>query len=261
MDVTGLKGKDGVGQGKYVVRTQDIDVTKLLTGVAEIYEGISGGQSIAEILFDTVLAINVGDFIPPDLGLPISGTLEQILNTLVFAKTGAQIIDLENGGQRIIIPSDLSLIMSFVPTIMGMLPTFIGDAVDLDQIYDLVFDLTGLDLNKLEHLKGASIDLIAEVGADGKLDSLDMGVGIDFESSGKDPNYGKYFENVDMNVIINKLAFNEGLDVDVEQAMADRGIDISSAAEYSLLTFNLALGLTVNTADKTLTLGGISPAL
>ncbi|MBR2333992.1 MAG: hypothetical protein IKA59_01470, partial [Clostridia bacterium] len=262
MDVTGLKGQNGVGKGRYLVRTQDIDLPKLLTRVAEAYEEISGGQSIAEILFDTILAIDIGDFMPEDMpiNLPISGTIEEIIKGLVFAQSGAQVLPLEDGGQRIVIPSDLSLIMSLVPTVVGLLPSLIGDSIDLEEIYSLVFDVTGMDLNKLEDLKGATLDLVAEVGVDGKLDGLSMGIGVDFESSGKNPNYGKYFADVDMGLHINKLAFNEGVDIDVEKAMADRGIDISSATEYSLLTFNASLGLNINTHDKTLTLDGISPA-
>ena len=50
MDVTGLKDKNGVGQGKFVVKTEDIDLTKILVGLADIYEDIAGGQSIAELI-------------------------------------------------------------------------------------------------------------------------------------------------------------------------------------------------------------------
>ena len=198
MDVTGLKGQNGVGQGKYVVRTQDIDVPKLLTGLAEVYEGVSGGQTIAEIIFDTVLAIDVGDFIPEGtipapFGSMINGTIEELIKGLCFAQTGAQIISLEDGSQRIIFPGNLSLIMSFLPTAIELLPTLVGDAIDIEEIFGLVFEVTGMDLNKLEHLQGATLDLIAEIGADGKLDGLDLGFGLDFESDGSDPDYGKYF--------------------------------------------------------------------
>ena len=183
MDVTGLKGKNGAGLGRYVVRTQDIDIRSLLLGLGEIYEGISGGQSIADIIFDTVLAIDAGQLIPEGL-LPINLnglTLEALLveSGFVMAPEGAQIIPTSDGGQRIVLPFDLSFIMGIVPSVVSMLPTFIGDAIDLEQIYSLVFELTGMDLNKLAHLKGATLDFVADVDADGKLSGLNVGVGVD----------------------------------------------------------------------------------
>ena len=267
MDVTGLKGKNGAGLGRYVVRTQDINVTALLNGLAEIYQGVSGGQSIADIIFDTILAIDAGEMIPEGL-LPIklNGlTLEWLLveSGFVMATEGAQIVPLVDGGQRIVLPFDLSLIMSLVPSLVGMLPDLIGEAIDIEQIYSLVFDLTGMDLNKLEHLKGMTLDFVADINKEGKLSGMNLGVGVDFESeqNGRpDPDYGKYFADVDLVLNVNKLALNEDIDIDVEQAMLDRGIDISDAMEYSLLTFNLSMGLNINTHSKELTLEGVSPA-
>ena len=255
MDVTGLKDKNGNGQGKYVVKTKDINLTALLTGLADLYDSLAGGQSIAELILDGLLGIDLGD-------IPIVGgqTIENLVKNMIFAKSGAQIIPLEDGGQRIIIPSDMGFIMSVVPSLIGLLPGLLGDSIDLNMIFGLVYDVTGMDLNRIEHLKGASINLIADVGADGKMDALDVGIGLNFESDGKNPEYGKYFNEVEMHLQINKMAFNENVDVDVEQAMKDRGIDVDSAYEYSLLTFNLSLGLQINTADKTLTLSGVSPA-
>ena len=224
MDVTGLKDKNGNGQGKYVVKTKDINLTALLTGLADLYDSLAGGQSIAELILDGLLGIDLGD-------IPIVGgqTIENLVKNMIFAKSGAQIIPLEDGGQRIIIPSDMGFIMSVVPSLIGLLPGLLGDSIDLNMIFGLVYDVTGMDLNRIEHLKGASINLIADVGADGKMDALDVGIGLNFESDGKNPEYGKYFNEVEMHLQINKMAFNENIDVDVEQAMKDRGIDVDSA--------------------------------
>ena len=86
MDVTGLKGQDGVGKGKYIVRTQDIDLTKVLTSLAEVYEGVSGGQTIAEIIYDTVLEFDVGGLIPDGtlhINIPL-GTVESMLKGYII---------------------------------------------------------------------------------------------------------------------------------------------------------------------------------
>lgn len=251
----------GIKKGATAVKTDDIDITAIVSTLSDAF----GSSDFSELLLDKLLGIDVGDLLASLAGLNIDlGSLESIFLALMGE---SRVYTLADGSKRLEIPMA-------IPTLLWTLITGLfapGGLIPAD-IVTLVNDVIGIDLNMLAALvpDSVSLYLVSEIKNDKLLSSsFDVGMAFDTAGTGLEGSYGIIQSDLKLSlgartinygtpVINNALYLTDAKAPEGEpESNGGRGLDITSLSEYSLLTFDLTLGLDVLLKQGTHTVDSI----
>lgn len=251
----------GIKKGATAVKTDDIDMTAIISTLSDAF----GSFDFSELLLDKLLGIDVGDLISQLAGLNLDlGSLESIFIALMGE---SRVYTLADGSQRLEIPMA-------IPTLLWTLITglFAPGGLIPTNIVTLVNDVIGIDLNMLAALvpESVSLYLVSEIKNDRLLSSsFDVGMAFDTTGTALEGSYGIIQSQLDLSlgartinygtpVINNALYLTDAKAPEGEpESAGGRGLDITSLGEYSLLTFDLTIGLDVLLKQGTHTVDSI----
>ena len=132
----------GIKKGAHVVQTKDIDLAALLGKLNGIVEQLG----ISELLWNKVFGMNVGSLLKDLAGIDaLNLTVEDVISRFIFGANISRIIDYGEGHQVLQIPCDLSLIVSILPLVQGLIPENIIDLIDSITRKDNGISMLGID--------------------------------------------------------------------------------------------------------------------
>ena len=263
-DVRGIKNAAGErGESVHVVWTENLD----MAGFAKKVHGALKEIGITDLMFNKLLGYNIGSLIDSlikiDLDL-INMSVEDIIVTVLFGGSLGVLKDNGNGSQTILLPCDLSFVAGLIPLLQGLIS---------EDIIGLVNKVLGLDLGKLGALTGMALYLKADI-QDGVLETVNTSIDINLNSNASaavEERYGEFQNSIgiDLGYMDTQFVGKPTLDVAgmLKARVYDEKQNISfydhiqaSTNKYSLLTFEADLTLTLDTANKTVTISNVLDA-
>lgn len=259
IDTRNVASSVGSGEGIHVFKSDDMDLEWCATTAQKLFDELDLAGFLKQEGFGDLIGGLIGS--DPSMAMVktlISGILGNSVLETVKKLAGldvatAQLTTTETGEQHLYVP--LNQLNSLLPTVMGLVPSLLGDSLaDIGDLLELAF---GWDLDAILGAVSGDVQMALVVNATIKDDvfkSMDFGVELKDNRSNVTEDDAPYN---DLTARLGACDFSLGVEPDFD--MPD--FDVVDTIDYSLTTINADIDVQINAKEHTYTVDTLDTGL
>lgn len=257
IDTRNAAGEVTEADGVHVYKSDDMDLEWVAQFAQKMFDELDIGGFLKQDGFGDLIAGLLGDSLGSLSGM-ISGLLgNTVLDTITMLAdpkaSNAILTTTETGEQHVYVP--LSMLNSLLPTVMGLVPSLLGDSLtDIAELLELAF---GWDLDTILSSLSGDVQFGLAINAiikDDMFQSMDFAVEINDNRSNVGDDDAPYN---DLDVRLGACDFNLGVEPDFD--MPD--FSVIDTIDYSLTTLNADVNIEINAKEHTYTIDTLDAGL